>query len=381
MEKPANGLKFLAELRRELGEKKPNFSDISTFLESKARKNGVPFSGIFELTPLCNLSCRMCYVHLMLDQLNGHHVLSVDTWKDLMYQAWKEGMVHATLTGGECLAYPGFDELFLYLHSLGCQVRVLTNGVLLDEKRIQFFLEHKPSEIQITLYGWNNDVYERVTGQRMFKTVSENIRMAVEAGLPVRVSVTPSVYLGEDVLQTLRVAKSLCSNLDYSPGLIAPRKETGRSEDQINPDLDLYIRTYRLFNELNGHEIRTISPELLPAPGGPSHTCTECGLNCAAGRSMFVINWKGILQGCIRLDMTQGYPLKDGFKAAWTYVNQWAVNFPKVPECEGCAYEAVCGRCVGDILLYAEPGKQPVEICERTMLLVSNGIRKIPDCD
>ena len=30
----------------------------------KARENDTPISGYFELTPLCNLDCKMCYVHL-----------------------------------------------------------------------------------------------------------------------------------------------------------------------------------------------------------------------------------------------------------------------------------------------------------------------------
>ena len=380
MEQPVNGLKYLAEMRGKHNGKTPTFRDVYGYLEAKAREKGIPFAGQFELTPLCNLSCKMCYVHLMPDQLNGHSVLSVSIWKDLMRQAWEAGMLQATLTGGECLAYPGFDELYLFLHDLGCEVRVLTNGVLLDEKRIRFFMEHRPSEIQITLYGWNNDVYERVTGKRVFETVSRNISNAVEAGLPVNVSVTPSIYLGEDVLETLKIGKTLCDNLDFSSGIIAPREETGRSEQRDDSDLNLYAKAYRLLNEMNGRETKEISPDLLPTPGGPSHVCSECGVKCAAGLSHFTINWKGILQGCIRLDMVQGYPLKEGFKAAWTRVNKWASSVPRVPECNNCAYETVCGKCIADMLQYAKPGKQPTELCEKTKLKVQYGIYHIPEC-
>ena len=381
MTEPVNGLEYLAQLRKTYGEQTPNYQDISNYLEAKAQKKGIPFSGLFELTPLCNLSCKMCYVHLLPEQLNGRPVLSVSTWKDLMHQAWQEGMFRATLSGGECLAYPGFEELYLYLHSLGCEVKILTNGVLLDEKRIRFFKEHRVADIQVTLYGWNDDVYERVTGKRVFETVSRNITMALEAGLPVRVSTTPSIYLGEDLLETIRVGKRLFHTMEFNGGIITPREETGRSGQQDDPDLELYIRAYRLLNELEGRENREISPDLLPAPGGPSHNCPECGVKCAAGRSMFAIDWKGTLRGCVRLDMALGYPLEEGFKAAWKRVNQWAIGFPRVPECDGCAYEEVCGNCVGDMLLCAEPGKQPLKLCERTRLMVQNGIWRIPECE
>ena len=105
-------------------------------LDFRAREKGIPISGKFELTPLCNFNCKMCYVHLNADQLS-QSVLPVETWKDLIHQAWNAGMINARLTGGECLAYPGFEELFLYLHSLGCTVNVLTNGFLLDENCIE----------------------------------------------------------------------------------------------------------------------------------------------------------------------------------------------------------------------------------------------------
>lgn len=48
-------------------------------------------------------------------------------------------MIGATLSGGECLTYPGFKELFLYLHSLGCEVSVFINGILLDQEWVDFF--------------------------------------------------------------------------------------------------------------------------------------------------------------------------------------------------------------------------------------------------
>ena len=381
MDGPVSGVEFLAELRDKGGKGKPSFRDLSRFFEWKAREKGIAINGTFELTPLCNLGCKMCYVHLLPEQMEGYTPLSVSDWKSIMEQAFKAGMFQATLTGGECLVYPGFDELYLYLQSLGCEVCVLTNGVLLDEKRIQFFKEHKPTNIQITMYGWNDDVYERVTGRRVFETVSRNIRNAVEAGLSVTVSVTPNTYLGEDVLETVRVAKSLCRNVIINPIIFTPRQETGRAEQADDPEMDLYVRIYRLLDELDGLEPREIPPEKLPAPGGPCHTCTECGIKCGAGRSGFSIDWKGNMQPCNRLNMIQGRPLEEGFKAAWERVNQWANELPRVPECEGCPYAEICNNCAANVLMFGKAGEQPVRLCERTVYLVQNGVRHMPECD
>ena len=311
MEGPANALELIETLRRKNGKEFQNFSQISQYLGLKAREKGTPVSCQFELTPLCNFSCKMCYVHLNPEQMNGQSVLSVDTWKNLMYQAWEAGMLQAILTGGECLAYPGFDELFLYLHSLGCEVSVLTNGFLLDAKRIQFFQEHKPSRIQITLYGPNDDVYERVTGVRAFHTVTNNARKAIEAGLPVSINLTPNSFLGEDVFETLRIAREICKAVTVNSCIFAPRKETGRGEQKDDPETELYLRIYHLLDELNGLETKEIAEEKLPPTGSSKHECDEKGLLCGAGRSGFVMDWKGTMIPCNRLEIIRAYSLDE----------------------------------------------------------------------
>ncbi len=300
-----------------------------------------------------------------------------------MHQAWEAGMINAALTGGECLAYPGFEELFLYLHSLGCQVAVLTNGFLLDDKRIQFFREHMPRRIQVTLYGWNDDVYERVTGQRAFTTVAGNIRKAIDAGLPVSISITPNNFLGEDVFETIRVANSMGRVVTINSCIFAPREETGRSGQQDDPETDLYIRIYKLLRQIDGREIREIEREKLPPEGGKDPSKVHLGLLCGGGRSGFVINWKGTMAPCNQLEMISAYPLQEGFTEAWKKVNRAANSWPVYSGCLECSYVGVCNRCSGNQLRYVEPGKKPERLCEQTKRFVCSGVRALPnpECD
>lgn len=95
----------------------------------KARKTDTPISGSFELTPLCNLDCKMCYVHLT-DPTVKARMLSGDQWIDLMGQAIDHGMINALLTGGECLTHPDFVKIYMYLIEQGVSVRLKTNGIL-----------------------------------------------------------------------------------------------------------------------------------------------------------------------------------------------------------------------------------------------------------
>lgn len=381
MQDSSSAVQFLRELREENGKRIWSLKSFNRYLSSKAREMGVPLTGQFELTPLCNFSCRMCYVHLNADQLNGRSLLSVETWKDVMRQAKEAGMLHTTLSGGECLTYPGFDELYLYLQDMGCDLSVMTNGYLLDDKRIEFFRQHKPSMIQVSLYGWNDDVYERVTGVRAFSTVWENVQKAIEAGFYVRLVVTPSTYLGEDVLETIRIAKSVTRDADINSTVFAPREETGRSHQRDLSDRDLLVRLYRYMRELDGLQTKSIDPEKLPPAGGPSHECDKCGLMCGGGNSGFVVDWKGNMMPCNILHKVTADILKVGFREAWNQIHERAQNWPRVPECQGCAYHDVCHKCAGIMSQYAEPGKQPVEMCEQIRYFVQNGLMYIPECD
>lgn len=381
MQGSLGALEYLKEIRQENGKRIWSLKAFNRYLDAKARQKGIPLTGQFELTPLCNFDCKMCYVHLSKAQLAGRKVVSVEKWKELMHQAWEAGMLHVTLSGGECLTYPGFDEVYLYLQSLGCDITVLTNGYLLDEKRLEFFRQHPPAMIQITLYGWNDDVYERVTGVRVFSTVWRNIRKTMEAGFYVKLVITPSKYLGEDSLETFRIARGLTTEVTINSTVFPPREETGRAEQQDNPDKDLYVRLFKQMHELNGKEIKEIEPEKLPPAGGPSHKCEKCGLLCGGGHSGFVVDWQGNMMPCNSLDMIRSDIQKEGFKESWAIIQQGVNSWPWVPECQGCAYYKVCHRCAGIMIMYAEPGKQPKEMCEQIRYLAQRGVVHIPECD
>ena len=44
--------------------RKPVEPVVTDILYRRAAQRGLPISGTFELTPLCNMDCKMCYVRL-----------------------------------------------------------------------------------------------------------------------------------------------------------------------------------------------------------------------------------------------------------------------------------------------------------------------------
>lgn len=343
------------------------------YLSFHTHKKGVPYHGTFELTPLCNLSCKMCYVRLSPEQMGERSLLPAETWIKLIDLAAKAGMISATLTGGECLAYREFDEVYLHLQALGIRTTVLTNGVLLDEERIRFFQQYPPALIQVTLYGSSEEEYEQVCGARRFETVLANIKRANEAKLWLTIAITPNRFLPDGGETLLKLVDSLNIHYKVNSCLFAPRPGTGREKDSIDIELEDYVRIYTLRAQLSGESLTPVDPAELPVPAGSSEK-QRTGLLCGGGMNVFTIQWDGTMIPCSALFQIQAFPLKSGFEAAWKTIHEAALHFPVPAECEACNYKSVCTICPALHAQEALPGHASPGQCLRTRRLVESGL-------
>lgn len=350
------------------------YNAVRKFLNFKAREKGIPISGSFELTPLCNLDCKMCYVHLQKEQMNGAQLLTVEQWKGIMQQAIDAGMMYARLTGGECLTYPGFRELYTFLHSKGIEVAILSNGLLMDQDMVDFFLANPPSAVQITLYGAGEDGYEQVTGKRAFRQVLENIRRLNAAGIPLQIAVTPNEFM-QDGEEAIRLLHEEGLTFSINTGLMRPRKETGR--ELADAALDSYVSMLKLRLALKGRPTEPeCDPESLPDPGSERASAKK-GVLCGAGRSNFAIDWNGRMTPCISFPCEPVDVLTLGFKEAWKRTNHTALHYPRPAECQGCAYQGVCKHCVAEHSAGAPAGHASPAICAWGKRMIAKGLQTL----
>ncbi len=358
---------------------KLSYAQLHRFLQRQAHKEGVPLHGSFELTPLCNLDCKMCYVHLSKSQMCGKELLSANQWKRLISEAAELGMMDATLTGGECLTYPEFDEVYLHLQDLGIRTAVYTNGILLTEERVRFFKEHPVSHIQVTLYGSSEDEYEAVTGHRMFARVTENIQRAHNAGLNLNIAITPNRFLSDGGAKLVEYAVGLGLSYTINSGLFMPRQETGRHKDDIDLSIDDYIRLFQLRSKLNHRDLQPLPEcDLPPTPSRSNEDKTIRGLRCAAGSRTFSIRWDGTLVPCSMLKGVEEKPLDGGFFTAWRTIRQGVLNYPIPVECESCVYKGFCTPCVVEHAAGAPAGHASPLLCERVKALTAAGLMPVP---
>ena len=342
----------------------------------QTRKKAVPYQGMFELTPLCNLKCKMCYVRLSPEQLGERSLLMADSWIRMIDQAAVAGMMKAALTGGECLTHPDFDAIYLHLQELGIRTAVLTNGILLNEDRNRFFQRYPPALIQITLYGASEEEYEQVCGTRHFETVLANIRRAQEAGLSLFIAITPNRFLTDGGEALLKLAASLDIPYNINSCLFTPHPGTGREKDNVDMEMEDYIRLYKLRAQMNGEVITPVDPASLPEVARQTEP-QKLGLRCGAGMNAFTIQWDGAMIPCSSLLQIRESPLRDGFQAAWNAIHEAALHFPIPAECEACEYNSVCPSCVAIHAQDAPPGHASPRRCQCARQLVESGLVRL----
>ena len=344
-----------------------------TSLRKQAASERIPIHGHFELTPKCNFDCKMCYVHLNPNQME-HDELTLEQWISIMDEAIEAGMIFASLTGGECLTVPFFDDLYLYLKSKGIFIFVLTNGYLLPNK-MELFTKHPPAHIQVSVYGWDDASYRNVTGVGAFKRVDDAILELNRRGISVSVAITASRYL-PTVYRIVRHFYECNIGATVSKWLIPPNDSTGRCIDHFDLQPEEQVQVELEILRATDQPVPEWTERKLPEAGGNCEAA-HYGLTCAAGRTDFSVNWKGEMTPCVSLPQPTGYPLEEGFIESWKKTVKSCDMLPLPVECVGCAYRSVCNRCYAFHLIGTEPGHCNPKACKEVKLLVQQGVLKI----
>lgn len=339
---------------------------VKRFLFLKARKKEIPFSGGFELTPLCNFDCKMCYVHLTKGQMTKEQeLLSADQWIDIMRQACDMGMMYADLTGGECLTYPGFQRVYMYLLSRGVQVSVLTNGSLITDEIIDLFKKYPPEIVQVSLYGSNNDAYERVTGQRAFDTVTAGIHKLKQNGIRVKAAIMPHRFMREDAEALVKSVHSL--GIDYALGVVnlPARSNTGRELENYIAESELSAKLRIAVEEINKPTVDEPAQKEEEFWFDVKGSTDQGGIPCASGRCSFHVNWKGELLPCIPFSEVKASVFENGFADAWTLVKRKMKTYRSPGECSTCDMRNECMTCPAEKTFGILNGVLNTSVCDR----------------
>lgn len=339
-----------------------------------AKKYLTPVTVQFELTSRCNFDCKMCYVHNQDSNRLKNKELSTEQWKNIMDQAFDNGMMFAVLTGGECLLREDFKELYLHLWNKGVFIMVLSNGFLFDDQMLAFFKEYPPEGIQFSIYGSSEEGYLHVTGHTGFSKVLASATKIIENKIPFTFALTCNSYIANDYISIIKFAKEHKYPLSVAELMILPKRDSPEETEHFLEQDDLV----RLATEHRLIYGPVCAPEAIPDIVHIEGRTPSKGVTCTAGTSYAFITWEGNMYPCNALMECGGVSLLEmPFDVAWKETVQKASQILRPVECEGCAYTKACPKC---IILRTESlysGHCNPDSCELTKRLVAAGVKKL----
>ena len=349
---------------------------LEQYLMKKADILQKPISGNLELTPLCNLHCKMCYIHHTPEEARMEGgILPIEFWIELGKQMKDAGVLFLNLIGGEIFVYPYLQRLYLYLISSGFRVSFTTNGTLLSTGIPEWLKKNPPRYVTVSLYGGSDETYKKVCGIKdAYTHVKKGIENLLNEGVKVKLNYCVIPDNVKDIEQIFLFAKERNLKINASSYIYPPvRVNCHKSSDfkRFSPKeaaiVDFDIKKFSLSKEefLEYKKYLASNDFLMNTP---KH-CTKFW--CRAGKSSFWINWKGKMTSCGMLEV----PFADlsvlNFSQAWELVKNQINTINTSKKCATCNKREICRICPA--ILFAENGtfeKKADYMCEFTKELV-----------
>lgn len=352
---------------------------LTDYLYSKASRMLVPLSGTFELSPVCNFSCRMCYVRKTAKEVqeSPRKILTLDDWRRIAKEAREAGLLYLLLTGGEPFLWPDFWTLYDELIDMGFLISINTNGSLIDDEAIAHLKRRPPRQVNITLYGASDETYRRLCGvDGVFSRVDRAIRGILDAGIYVKLNCSLTPENAADLDQIIDYAKARDTILSVATYMFPPvRRDPSMVgvNERFTPEesaryLMHYLRRDRGEERYQGYLENILNGCI--EPPGLDEGCVDPidgQIRCRAGNASFWITWDGWLTPCGMMPEPKIDVTRDSFSACWKALTEASAAVRVSGVCDKCPNKGVCHPCAA--IAYTETGSTagiPTYMCHST---------------
>jgi radical SAM protein with 4Fe4S-binding SPASM domain len=317
----------------------------------------VPFSFDLEITARCNMNCRHCYINLPAGDLKSRkNELTSEKILEIARQTADFGAMWCLITGGEPLLRDDFVDIYLGLKRLGLLVSVFTNGTLIRQEHIDLFRHYPPRDLEITVYGVSEKVYEAVTRVKgSFKKFCKGLDLLDKFKIPIR-------------LKAMAIQTNFNEQQAIAEFCRKRTKDFFRFDPQLhlrfdgNPERNAEIRSERLAPS-QIMALENLDPQRMQAmrkhcdnliKDKKNESDNEFIFQCGTGINSFAISYDGLFRLCSSL-WAEGttYDLKSG-----SLTEAWQDFVPKVRRmkfgnphadtlgtCHRCIYCNICFWC------------------------------------
>lgn len=325
----------------------------------KASRSRLPVICAFELLPVCNLNCKMCYVRkTMEDVRQGGGLKDGDWWLELARDAAECGLLYPLLTGGEPFLHPDFARILTGMQGMGLQVSINSNGTLIDREWAAFLGRNRPTRVNITLYGASEQSYQNLCGSGdAFCRVREAVALLKEYDVPIKfnASITPENV--DDLEAMISYARDQGYPLQVATYMFPPLRRdsdmVGRNS-RLSPEDAALARVRAEFLQsppelFVAKAIR--QQEFVPLERRPWQTGEpgERGMRCRAGLCSLWVDWQGNFMNCGMYGSVRTRMEGKTFRQAWNEIVEGTANVRYAPDCLSCPNEPLCHPCIAMI--------------------------------
>lgn len=330
---------------------------LTEYLYRQAAATGVPLSGTFELTPVCNMDCKMCYVRLSRQEQQAIAPLkTAGQWLELGQRAKDAGMLYLLITGGEPFVHPQFREIMEGLHKMGLLISINSNGTMIDEETVAWLKDCPPVRINISLYGMSDDTYSRLCGNsKGFTQTAKAIDLLQQAGIPVKLNCSLTPDNAEFLPQMIEFAKKKGLQIQVAEYMFPPvRKDENRIGEnfRLTPEQAAWYGAYSQYLLVGKERFLQAGCRIEKIEDPEDHCAgTGDGVRCRAGRCSFWITWQGTMTPCGMFPAGDGPNVFAGdFMDAWTTVKAQVEAIRLPAACASCAVKDSCRACAAMVL-------------------------------
>ncbi|MDY3854303.1 MAG: radical SAM protein [Butyribacter sp.] len=315
----------------------------------QATEKKIPVSGAFELSPLCNMSCDMCYARMERGEVKqAGELLEGDVWIDWARQMREAGMMFLLLTGGEPLLYPDFQKVYREVCEMGMYVTLNTNGTMIEREMAEFLGKYRPRRVNISLYGIDGKgYYDLCHYPEGFDRAIRGIRLLKEREIGVKINVSLTPKNQKYFSSFYRIGEMLQVPVEVDTYMFPFSRQNQVYPQQSRLPSNQCARAYLA-------ALQTEKPKALDQLGKICCDYKEGitlknhqGVTCRAGRSSFWVNWQGEMSPCFAMKKGGISLRKNSFKEAWKALNQYVENVRVSSKCANCTRQEICLACPG----------------------------------
>jgi len=300
-----------------------------------------PFFSTIELGLACQFKCHHCYNFDRQDPNSSflensiREMLSKEEVLDIIKQLADAGAMQINFTGGEPLLNHHIVEYIQYAKSLACFPRLKSNGGLLTKTKSIELYEAGLDEVDLSLYGYDENSYEAFTGRRDFQKVVQGIQNAKEAGIKVFVSLILHKGNYKKISEMTNLIQSLGVEFNYSDEITDRYDKTKNKNVELGP-LEM--------EELLQGEHRELFEY---------HSKDTDNFQCSCARNVCGISYKGDVYPCIGAPIVAGNIRNQKFSQIWEkspiFEKIRSLGKADFKSCMDCSVAEFCDRSSGTV--------------------------------